>query len=237
MARRKMSIRKHALRMTVLAPLLCAGASVSVSAVSDVALDDQGDRRGTNASAPSNWSEPTMTVTQVTIPPSSPPVAPERTLSANPLWAMPLKQFSVTRERPIFVPSRRPPAPVATASVTPVAVAVPKPKEPERPPLSLVGTISSDEERFGIFIDSSTKAVVRLKVGEDFQGWALRAVQGREVALEKNKAVVVLALPQPGLSQPAIAVRQEVWQPGASDDGKLLPVASQSQGRRERRRE
>jgi hypothetical protein len=174
---------------------------------------------------PSNWSEPTATVVQVTIPPPSPPAPAERTLSANPLWAMPLSQFSTTRERPIFLPSRRPPALAVTAAVTPKVVTVPKPKEPERPQLSLVGTILGDEDKFGIFVEQSTKAVVRLKVGEDFQGWKLESIKGREAALEKNQSVFVLEMPQPSLSQPTVAVRQEAL-PAGSDDGKLTPVAS-----------
>src|SRR5277367_4602926 len=133
----------------------------------------------------------------------------ERVLGANPLWAMPLKQFSVTRERPIFLPSRRPPA-LPTSAVTVSRVIVPpKPKEPEQPPLSLVGTISSDEDKFGIFVDQSTKAVIRLRVGEDFQGWRLQSVQGRDASLEKNQQTAVLSLPRVGLSQPSIAVRSE----------------------------
>jgi general secretion pathway protein N len=223
MARLKMRMRKYALRIVVLAPLLCAGASVSVSAISDLALDDQADSGRPNASIPANWAEPTTTVTQVTIPPPSPRAVPERTLSANPLWAMPLTQFSVTRERPIFLSSRRPPAPVATSALAPKTVVAPKPREPERPQLSLVGTILGDEARFGIFVDQSTKAVVRLKVGEDFQGWKLQSIEGREAALERNQMVVALEMPQPGLSQPTVAVRQEVWP--ASDDGKSPPVA------------
>ena len=50
-------------------------------------------------------------------------------------------------------------------------------------------------------MDQSTKAVLRLKVGEDFQGWKLRSVQGRETALEKDQQVVTLVLPQPGVGQ------------------------------------
>ena len=65
----------------------------------------------------------------------------------------------------------------------------------------MVGTIASDDEGFGIFLDQSTKAVLRLKVGEDFQGWKLRSVQGREATLEKDRQVVTLALPQPGVGQ------------------------------------
>jgi hypothetical protein len=215
-----MTMGKYVIRFLVLALPLCAGASASTGN-SDSLPDDQADGVRANASVPSTWSEPTTTVVEVTIQPSAPPAPTERALSANPLWAMPLKQFSATRERPIFLPSRRPPAPPATTGVTPKVVALPK--EPERPQLSLVGTISGDDDKFGIFVDQTTKAVIRLRVGEDFQGWKLRSVQGREVSLEKNQLTAVLALPQPSLTQPAVAVRNEAWS-GGSDNGKLLPV-------------
>ena len=141
---------------------------------------------------------------EVTIPPApSKPEASavERSLGANPLWAIPLKQFSVTRERPLFLPSRRPPAPLQSP-VTVVKVVVPKPKEPERPQLSLVGTIASDEDKFGIFVDQSSNAVLRLRVGEDFQGWKLRSVHGREVILERDQLTSALSLPEPGVGVP-----------------------------------
>jgi hypothetical protein len=218
-----MTMRKHAIRLLVLALPLCAGTSAS-TAVSDPSVDDQADDARAGALVPSIWSEPTITVVEVTIPPSGPaPAAPaERPLSANPLWAMPLKQFSVTRERPIFLPSRRPAAAPETAVAAPRVVVAP-PKEPERPQLSLVGTISGDDDKFGIFVDQSTKAVIRLRVGDDFQGWTLRSIQGREASLEKSQKTVVLALPQPSTSQAAVAVRHEAWSP-VSDNEKLLPA-------------
>lgn len=215
-----MTMRKHAIRFLVLALPLCAGASASTG-ISDPPVDDQTNGAPANASVPATWSEPTTTVVEVTIQPTAPSAPAERALSANPLWAMPLKQFSVTRDRPIFLPSRRPPARPEAAAATSKVIALPK--EPERPQLSLVGTISGDEDKFGIFVDQSTKAVIRLRVGEDFQGWKLRSVQGRETSLEKNQKSVVLALPQPASAQPAIAVRHEVW-PAGSDNEKLLPV-------------
>ena len=212
MARRKMNLRNYALRVAVLALPLCAGASQSTSAITELALDDQADSAQVNPQVPSNWTDPAAVV-QITIPP--PPAAPpppERALSANPLWAMPLKQFSATRERPIFLPSRRPPAPAVTTAVVPKAIVVPKPKEPERPQVSLVGTISGDDEKFGIFVDQSTKAVVRLKLGEELQGWKLQSVQGRDAALEKDQQVVTLSMPQAGLGQVSIEIPQS---PGA----------------------
>ena len=220
-----MTNRSCAIRILILALSLCASASAT-TAISDSFLDDQADGAKTKASVPSTWSEPASTVVEVIIPPATPntPAAAERTLSANPLWEMPLKQFSVTRERPIFLPSRRPPAPAASTVTVAKVVAPPKPKEPEQPQLSLVGTISGDDTRFGIFVDQATKNVLRLKVGEDFQGWQLRSIQAREASFQKNQLTFIVALPQPGLSQPSVTVREEGRPAGSSDDGKLLPV-------------
>jgi len=221
-------MRKPAIRTLVLALPLYVSASAA-TAVSESSLDDQADGAKPNASVPSIWSEPTTTVVEVTIPPSTPSApAAVRPLSANPLWGMPMKQFSVTRERPIFLPSRRPPAPPPSAITVAKVASPPKPKEPEQPQLSLVGTISGDDAKFGIFIDQATNAVVRLKLGEDFQGWQLRSVQGRGVAFEKNQQSFVVSLPQPGFSQASIAVREE---PG---DTRLVPVnVGERRGRRQ----
>ena len=114
--------------------------------------------------------------------------------SGNPLWAIPLKELSATRERPIFSPSRRAPAPaVATTPYTPPQPA--RPLEPERPQLSLVGTIAGDGESFGIFLDRSANTVLRLKMGEAHKGWILREVRRREIVLEKGDSTATLALP------------------------------------------
>jgi hypothetical protein len=139
--------------------------------------------------------------------PAAPAPAPERPLSDNPLWAIPLSALSGTRDRPIFSSSRRPIPPAVAPAAVPKVVAIPKPRAPERPQLSLVGTIASGDEGFGIFLDQSTKAALRLKVGEDYQGWKLRSVQGPEATLEKDQQVVTLALPQPGTGQPTIGVQ------------------------------
>src|ERR1700756_873862 len=55
------------------------------------------------------------------------PVAREHGPSGNPLWGIPLRVLTATRERPLFSPSRRPPAPPAVAApVVPRPVAMPK---------------------------------------------------------------------------------------------------------------
>jgi general secretion pathway protein N len=62
----------------------------------------------------------------------------------------------------------------------------------------LVGTVAGDSESFGLFVDRGTSTALRLKLGEDYQGWRLRNVRGRDVALERDQQTVVLSLPQPG---------------------------------------
>jgi general secretion pathway protein N len=83
----------------------------------------------------------------------------------------------------------------------------------------LVGTIVSDGEGFGIFLEQSTNAVLRLKVDEDYQGWKLRSVQSREATLQKDQEVVTLPLPQRGGEQGASEVRAV-----PEYAGQLLPV-------------
>jgi len=104
----------------------------------------------------------------------------------------------VTRDRPIFSPSRRPPPAVVVTDPVPLKPPPPRKQEIEPPPFSLVGTIASDDESYGILLDQATKVAVRLKVGDDYQGWKLRTIQGREVTIEKDRQGAVLTLPEPG---------------------------------------
>jgi hypothetical protein len=170
------------------------GAARSATAPGD-ALDAGIADENRLAGAPAAASAPAEPVTTVRV--VAPVAPPAKTLSANPLWAIPLTQLSGTRDRPIFSPSRRP-APVVATTEPVVVRPPPRKKEIEPPPLALVGTIASDDESFGIFIDQSTNAALRLKAGEDFQGWKLLGIRGREVTMRKDQQGAVLTLPQPG---------------------------------------
>lgn len=185
-------IRSLAAGLALLALLSCAAAATP--AVSSDTLD-AGLLGDTRLSGPSATSPATEPVTTVRVVPSA--AAPARPLSANPLWGIPLTKLSGTRDRPIFSPSRRPPPPAVAAE--PVVVKPPPRKKTIEPPqLSLVGTIAGDDEGFGIFLDQSTKTALRLRIGDDYEGWKLRTIQGREVTMEKDEQAAVLTLPQPG---------------------------------------
>jgi hypothetical protein len=121
-------------------------------------------------------------------------------LSGNPLWAIPIKELSETRDRPIFAPSRRPPPPpVVEKPYTPPPpppVATKPPPEPLT--LSLLGTITGDSEGIALFMEKGSQEVVRLRTGESHQGWVLRSVQGRQAMLEKDGRKETVTLPVPG---------------------------------------
>jgi len=202
--RSRITSRHRATLILLLATALAAPAATL--ALPTDAPDPSAPQRADAPPISSVWEQPATPAPVIIAPTPEPqPPAPQRTLSPNPLWEIPLFKLSTTRERPIFSPSRRPPPVVIAAPQTPPAPP-PSPKLPrvERPQLSLVGTVSGDDERFGIFVDQTTKAALRLRIGEDYQGWKLRAVQGREVTLEYEQQSAILTLPQPGttLGQP-----------------------------------
>jgi general secretion pathway protein N len=165
------------------AGLFAAGHAAALAAATPPAIDPRDD-------AMSQWRAPATS--------ASPPATAEAVQSGNPLWAIPLRLLTATRERPLFAPSRRPPPPAVTNTYRTAAVPpppLPKRTEPEKPQLSLIGTIAGQNEGIGVFVDRSAKTVVRLKTGEGHNGWVLRAVRRREVVLEKGRETAVLALP------------------------------------------
>ena len=117
--------------------------------------------------------------------------------SGNPVLAIPLSQLSTTRDRPIFTPTRRPPAPPALPVVAKPAEPA-RPMQPETPPLVLVGTVAGEDSGIAVFVEHSTENTVRLRLNESHQGWTLKSIQGREVTLLKEEKSNVLALAPPG---------------------------------------
>jgi len=178
-----------------------ASTSAVTAGISD--LDADAPRRADGPAASSLWAQPVASTPVLVKPAEQPPASAELARSANPLWAVPLAVLRNTRERPLFTSSRRPPPPaVAEVRVAAPPPAPPKPPRVERPQLSLLGTIVGSDQSFGIFVDQTTKAVLRLKIGEDYQGWKLRAVQGREATLVRDQQTTILSLPKPGSFTP-----------------------------------
>lgn len=129
---------------------------------------------------------------------SAKPVQPNNpaheTAAGNPLWATPIEALAATRDRPLFSPTRRqpPPAVFSLASAQPPRTA--SPRESERPPLLLIGTVAGKTKAIAVFFDQKTNRTVRLRSGQSQYGWLLAAVYKREVILQKDDSTVHLPL-------------------------------------------
>jgi general secretion pathway protein N len=112
----------------------------------------------------------------------------------NPLWGITIESLPATRERPLFLPSRRPP--VAAAIAAPEAPPPPPPPPvPDKPALDLLGTVAGNGVGYAVFLDGTTHDIVRLKTGEGQDGWILQTVKNREAVLVKNDHTAVMRLP------------------------------------------
>jgi general secretion pathway protein N len=117
----------------------------------------------------------------------------------NPLWGIPASALTATRERPLFAPTRRPPPPpVKAEALLPPPPPPPPPAEPEKPQLTLVGTVTGEPQNIAVVRDQATNRLVRLHVGEEVSGWSLRSVDSRTMTVAKNSQTVTLSLPPPG---------------------------------------
>jgi len=108
----------------------------------------------------------------------------------NALWSVPLASLTGAREHPIFSPTRRPPPAVVKVAATQAASAA-------EPLMALLGAIAGDNEGIAIFLDGTTKSVIRLKTGASHAGWTLQAVRPREAILQKEQKTAIIALPNP----------------------------------------
>jgi hypothetical protein len=112
--------------------------------------------------------------------------------SGNPLWNVPLRSLQATRELPIFSLSRRPPVISNAPSDKPSPPVMAGRSAP--PNVALVGAIAGEANGMAIFLNSTTKVVVRLKPGETYLGWRLVSVTGRQATMQRDNEQAVLAL-------------------------------------------
>lgn len=195
--------------LALLIGLLLIGNAEALAANTPLTVDAQtvlpggGDLFAPRQADPAPVAAAPAAVTPVGAPPAAAATAlsVEHITSGNPLWSIPMVRLSATRDQPLFAPSRRPaPRPELLARPAPApVVAPPPPPEPEKPQLSLLGTVAGSGERIGLFIDSTSKAVLRLKRGENHQGWTLRDVRPRQVELAKGLDNTVLDMPSPDM--------------------------------------
>jgi general secretion pathway protein N len=152
-------------------------------------------------------------------------VARDPKQGGNPLWSLPLSSLSVTRERPIFSPSRRPPSPPAVAApYVPASPPQPpsRPNEPDHPSLTLLGTLAGDGQGVGIFLNEADKTTLRLRTGENHEGWVLRSIRSGEVTFEKGERIATFALAPFGSAAAAFTASTSVANTWRDGDGQMI---------------
>lgn len=121
-----------------------------------------------------------------------------RPTKANPLSKISLSYLSVTRDRPLFSLSRRPPPPPnSPAPPPPPPPPPPLPSKPLAPPLTLLGTVVSQDKRVAIFFDRSTNQPTRLEEGSQEGGWRLKSISPRSAVVEKDGSAVTIEFSKP----------------------------------------
>ena len=127
---------------------------------------------------------------------AAPVAAPAETIS-NPLLAVPLASLAATREKPLFSATRRPPPKIVAAAPEEAKPAPPPPPPaPERPALTLIGTIEGPLRPIALFRDAASSEVISAPLGALAAGWKVTAVARRSATLVKGDRTVALDIPR-----------------------------------------
>lgn len=115
------------------------------------------------------------------------------------LAGIPLATLSATRDRPLFLPARRRPAPPPAQVALEPAPPPPLPVAQEPPPrLTLLGIIRSRKTGgAAVVLDETDHTSLSLKPGDDRHGWVVQAIDGNIVTLKNGERVVRLTYPEP----------------------------------------
>jgi hypothetical protein len=94
-------------------------------------------------------------------------------------WAMPpLDELRASRERPLFSPTRRPPAPL------PVVERRPEPPSPPPPPtVALYGVVMDGGDARAIVRMGPGVDAVRVRRGDDIDGWKVIQIEAQRLVL------------------------------------------------------
>jgi len=108
------------------------------------------------------------------------------------------QDYVALRERPLFSPDRRPPAPPPVEAPPPAAE--PPPPEPvpvaEAPDWELIGVVRSQRVNSALFRAPGEPASFSLRQGESRDGWTLAEVNRFEVSLENGGGRAKLRFPE-----------------------------------------
>jgi general secretion pathway protein N len=105
--------------------------------------------------------------------------AEQESAPLSPLASEGIERLSVTRERPLFSPTRRPPPPPPPV----VQSAAPPPPPPPPPNVALFGVVRDGDEFRAIVRTGPATGTIRVRVGDDIGGWKVAQIERRRLVL------------------------------------------------------
>jgi general secretion pathway protein N len=115
-----------------------------------------------------------------------------------------LAALTATRDRPLFIPGRRPPPDAPVAVPADAAPADEPAAEPEVVPV-LVGVVAGPGLAVALLREAGGTEVKRIHVEEVFGGWRLVEISERSAVVQRGETRRVLSLKRPGEPAPGEA--------------------------------
>lgn len=110
---------------------------------------------------------------------------------SNPVELQPLRELAVTRDKPLFSPTRQPPP----KPVAPVARQEPPAPPPPPPSVVVLGIVSENGNgRAAIRAGGASDKVTRVRTGDDVGGWTVERIEPRRLVLTQGERSVDFAL-------------------------------------------
>jgi hypothetical protein len=116
-------------------------------------------------------------------------------VSGNPVAEVPLDRLSGTRNRPLFSPSRRPPAPPAPAAIAASVERAPQPLPLLSPPgVALFGIVVGAQGPRAFIGTGEADRIIGVRPGDDVSGWTVTAITQRDLVLSRAERSATFTL-------------------------------------------
>jgi hypothetical protein len=120
-------------------------------------------------------------------------------VSGNPVAEVPLDRLSDTRNRPVFSPSRRPPAPPAPPDTAVHVERAPEPLAlPSPPGVALFGIVVGAQDARAFIATGAANRIIGVRAGDDVSGWTVTAITQRDLVLSRAERSATFTLFSPG---------------------------------------
>jgi hypothetical protein len=118
-------------------------------------------------------------------------------VSGNPIAEIPLDRLSATRNRPLFSPSRRPPAPPPPAAIATRVERAPQPLPLSPPGVALFGIVVGAQGARAFIATGAADRIIGVRPGDVVSGWTVTEITKRNLVLSHAERSATFTLFSP----------------------------------------